>query len=91
MTEFSQTFIIDGDKVECLYTEVEGLDVRKLGRIKKAKKISDVKFHAGEQQWHAIDRKTGKIIARDPSRSECVRKEHQYYEREIAEGRIPWE
>lgn len=91
MPKFSQTFIIDGDHIESLYSEVKGVDVRKLGTIKKAKKISDVKFNPKTQKWEAIDRKTKKVIAKDKSRSECVRKEHVYYEREIANGQIPWD
>lgn len=89
MNELSQSFIIEGDRVEALYNEE--VDVRLLGEIIRAEKISDIRFDPERQEWTAVDRKTGRTIARDRSRSECVRKEHAFYEREISEGRIPWE
>lgn len=85
-----QTFVIDGDRVEALYNEEVGMDVRIAGKIRRAEKISDVKFDAASQKWIAVDRRTRKIIARDKSRKRCVQKEHAYYEREITRGRIPW-
>ena len=81
---------IEGDVVHALYQEGP-VDVREIGAITKAEKISDVKFDPRLQSWTAVDRKTGKVIARDRSRKTCVEKEHAYYEREIARGRAPWD
>ncbi len=65
------------------------MDVREVGDIIASDKISDVKFNTKTQLWEAIDRKTLKVVATDRSRTGCVRKEHAYYESEIAQGRIP--
>lgn len=88
----SQTLIIDPENgaVTALYNESVGLDVRKLGRISRAEKISDVAFNTKTQLWEAVDRKSGKVIAADASRKKCVRMEHVYYEAEIKKGRMPW-
>jgi hypothetical protein len=85
----TQTFVIEDGVVRCMYTE-GGIDVSGLGRIRKAKKVSDVKFDAKTQTWVAVDRRTRKIVARDASRKECVRKEHQHYDRGISKGKLPW-
>lgn len=85
-----QTLVIEGDQINALYTEKIGLDVRQMGRITKAEKISDVKFNPKTQRWEAIDRKTKKVVATDKSRTGCVEKEHAYYDRRIAKGKYPW-
>ncbi len=90
MPRVSQTFEISGDTVKCLYNESRDVDVRDLGEIVKARKISDVKFDPKTQTWTAIDRKSKKVIARDKSRKTCVEKEHAYYEKKIAGGKPPW-
>jgi len=90
MPKISQTFVIEGDVVKCLYNEAQDVDVRKLGDIVRAEKISDVRFDTKTQTWIAVDRKTGKTIARDRSRKKCVEKEHAFYEGMIAAGKPPW-
>jgi hypothetical protein len=85
----SQSFVIDGANVKALYSE-EGLDVRSLGQLRQARKISDVRFNPKLQLWQAIDRRTRKVIASDRSRKGCVRKEHQHYDRDISKGKFPW-
>lgn len=85
----TQTLVFDGDTVKAMYSE-GGFDVRRLGPITHARKVSDVKFEPKSQEWVAIDRKSKKVIARDKSRKGCVKKEHAHYEKEIARGKPPW-
>lgn len=85
-----QTIVISGDTVRAMYTEDDEIDVRSFGTITIAKKVSDVKFNPKRQLWEAIDRKTKKVVASDPSRPGCVKKEHAYYERRILAGKYPW-
>lgn len=49
-----------------------------------------MKFDLRRQEWIAVDRRTGKVIARDKSRKACVQKEHDHYEKNIARGNYPW-
>lgn len=86
----AQTLVIEGDTVKAMYTEVGVIDVREFGTIELAKKVSDVEFNAEMQRWEAKDRKTRRVVAHDPLRSECVRKEHAYYENRIRLGKYPW-
>lgn len=86
----TQTLVISGDGVKAMYSEAGLFDVRKIGEIKRAKKVSDVKFDASTQKWVAIDRKSRKVVAMDRSRKVCVQKEHAHYEKLIAKGKYPW-
>jgi hypothetical protein len=86
----TQTLVIEGGTVKAMYTETGPIDVRMLGDIKKAKKVSDVKFDPKMQSWVAIDRKSKKVVAKDRSRAGCVLKEHAHYEKEISRGKPPW-
>lgn len=85
-----QTIVIDGDTVCAMYSEDSFFDVRDIGIIEEAKKVSDVIFNAKKQRWEAIDRKTRRVVAHDPSRKGCVSKEHAYYEARISAGKYPW-
>jgi hypothetical protein len=86
----TQTFVIEDGVVRCMYSEKGAVDLASIGVIRKAKKVSDVSYNAKLQLWEAVDRKTGKVVARDGSRKECVRKEHQHYDSGISRGRLPW-
>lgn len=90
--EVVQTFIIskkDGS-IKALYVEGARFDMRKIGRILKARKISDVKFNEKTQLWEAVDRKSGKVIASARTRKGCVEAEHLHYEKQISKGKYPW-
>lgn len=84
-----QSYEISGSEVTALHSE-DGFDLKALGPIVKAEKISDVRFNVKRQMWEAVDRKTGRVIARDASRSACVALEHDHYEKMISAGKIPW-
>lgn len=86
----TQTLVIEGDTVKAMYIEGACIDIREVGTIDLAKKVSDVKFDAKSQEWIAVDRKTRRVVARDPSRAGCVTKEHAYYEARIISGKYPW-
>jgi hypothetical protein len=91
MKKRTQTLVIDDSgNVKAMYSEETGSMLRSSGTIVRAKKVSDVKFDPKTQAWVAIDRKSRKVVARDASRKECVRKEHAHYEKEIARGNPPW-
>lgn len=86
-----QTLVIEGDRVRAMYSETAPINTRTLGPIVQAKKVSDVRFNSAKQRWEAVDRRTKRVVAHDPSRAGCVQKEHAYYERGIRRGRYPWE
>ncbi len=88
--KISQTLVLDGDTVLGMYTEAGIMDVLEFGVIELAKKVSDVEFNPEKQRWEAKDRKTRRVVAHDKLRSECVRKEHAYYERRIRQKKYPW-
>ena len=54
------------------------------------KKLSDVVWDDEVRLWTATDRRANRVIAKGATRSECVRNEQEFYDREIAEGRLPW-
>lgn len=90
MKKTTQTFVLEGANVKAMYSESGGIDVRSLGRIKQARKVSDVRFNRRTQEWEAIDRRTKLVVVSHPSRKECVRLEHQHYDRGISKGKFPW-
>lgn len=53
-------------------------------------KLSDVVWDDELGLWTATDRKTNLVIAKGVTRSECVRNEQNFYDGEIAKGRLPW-
>ncbi len=62
-----------GGHIGCLYTEA--IDLRALGRLNVVR-ATDIRFNSNNQQWdvHAAD--TGQLLFSHPSRSECLRWEH---------------
>lgn len=86
----TQTFVIQGSTVRSMYLESGGVDIRSLGPIKEAKKVSDVKFNQRTQKWEAIDRRSKRVVVSHRSRKTCVRLEHQHYDRGISQGKCPW-
>ena len=63
-----------GGHIGCLYTEA--IDLRALGRLQVVR-ATDIRFNHTIQQWdvHAAD--TGQVLFSHPSRTECLRWEHQ--------------
>lgn len=87
-----RSYVVDAKgNISCLYYDGDRSLFRMMGRMVRAKKISDVRFSPDKQRWEAVDRKTRKVIAFDAARKRCVEKEHDFYERMIARGVIPWE
>ncbi|PAW71356.1 MAG: hypothetical protein B9S30_00850 [Verrucomicrobiia bacterium Tous-C5FEB] len=62
-----------GGHIGCLYTEA--IDLRALGRLHVVR-ATDIRFNPHNQQWdvHAAD--NGQVLFSHPSRSECLRWEH---------------
>jgi hypothetical protein len=67
-----------GGRIDCLYTEA--LDLRALGRLQVVR-ATDIRFNDSTQQWDVHDADantgTGAVLFSHPSRSECLRWEHQ--------------
>lgn len=84
------SFVLSGSTVSGLYDDDKVETLKMLGGIDRAEKISDIRFNPKGQKWEVVDRKTGKVVATDRSRKKAVQKEHDFYERMISRGRIPW-
>ena len=63
-----------GGSIDCLYTEA--IDLRALGRLQVVR-ATDIRFNDSTQQWNVHDAGTGQVLFSHPSRTECLRWEHQ--------------
>ncbi len=61
--------------IETLYTDK--LPLLDLGEP-EIHRVTQVEFSNEEKVWVATEIATGKVIAKSPSREECIRKEREY-------------